>query len=91
MNTDQALDAVKWLRKTNQPTQLLNAAIVLADEVSYLRNRLATKESERQFFKSELRRLRKQQAPSNAELRGASQLHGEASLSNDVLGAGTRG
>lgn len=25
--------------------------------------------------------------PSNAELRGASRLHGEASLSNDVLGA----
>lgn len=59
MNTDQALDTVKWLRKTNQPTQLLNAAIVLANEVSDLRNRLATKESERQFLKSEMRRLRK--------------------------------
>lgn len=60
MNTNQALDTVWWLQKTSQPTQLLDAASVLADEVANLRTWLVIKESERQFLKAEIRRLRKE-------------------------------
>lgn len=60
MTTDEAIATVALLKDTKQDSTMKEAAVILMNEVMALRNKLKTKEAERQWLKAELRRCAKE-------------------------------